>query len=157
MSVGGWLLSIVGAVGASAAMAQTVLLPAELAFQVLARVVRPDRVEFTYRVAPGYRLHPEGLTAHSDSDSVRVLRTEILGGAEENGQGAEVVFRVWLSGASAGRIVAEARGCANAAGVCYAPITSAVEVGRESLGAWAPCKSAMFRSLAAMVGLCAAL
>jgi hypothetical protein len=123
-----WLLTFALAIPGSESLAQAVLLPAELAFRVEPRIAGPLVLEFQYRPAPGYRLHPEALTARSSSGSVKIERTEVVRRAPGSASETDILLRVHLSRSGSTRITAEARGCAREPGVCYPPIETALQV-----------------------------
>lgn len=114
------------------------LLPANRAFQIDARQVAPDLVEFEYRIAGGYALYPERFKPLITEGPARVMSTVVvpldskpskndLASKEQPTYLTEhVVVRVRLTGPQdkpiTGQLQMMAQGCAIEAGVCYPPV-----------------------------------
>lgn len=129
------LMSLVPA-GARAALTEADLLPVDQAYQLSAKAVGTDRVEFSWKIAPGYYLYRHrtsvavvggGFAAGALQMPAGDKHQDEFFGAVETYRGQLVAVLPGTASAASAQFKVKFQGCADV-GVCYPPTTRVVTV-----------------------------
>ncbi len=129
-------LALLMPAGARAALTEADLLPVDQAYQLSAQAVGQDRVEFTWKIAPGYYLYRHrtsvavvgaGFQAGALQMPAGDKHNDEFFGAVETYRGAMTAVMPGQASASSAQFKVKFQGCADV-GVCYPPTTRLVTV-----------------------------
>ena len=129
------LMSLVPA-GARAALTEADLLPVDQAYQLSAKAVGTDRVEFSWKIAPGYYLYRHrtsvavvggGFAAGALQIPAGDKHQDEFFGAVETYRGQLVAVLPGTASATSAQFKVKFQGCADV-GVCYPPTTRVLTV-----------------------------
>ena len=130
------VLSLLLPTGVRAALTEADLLPVDQAYQLSARAAGPDRVEFTWKIAPGYYLYRHRTSVAVEGAGFQAGALQLPAGDKHNDEffGAVETYRGAMTAVLPGQASANSaqfkvkfQGCADV-GVCYPPTTRMVTV-----------------------------